>query len=68
VDYDGIVRNNKIWKGIEASRRSSIDYCILGRLEDYQKLYDFQQAQEIYNDEVKIAGDGVDNEFLVVPE
>jgi hypothetical protein len=48
--------------------RSSIDYSILGRLEDYQKLYDFQQAQEIYNDEVKIAGDGVDNEFLVVPE
>ncbi|CAF2233049.1 unnamed protein product [Rotaria magnacalcarata] len=68
VDYDDIVRNNKIWKGIEASRRSSIDYSILERLEDYQKLYDFQQAQEIYNDEVKIAGDGVDNEFLVVPE
>ena len=68
VDYDSMVRNNKMWKGIEASRRSSIDYSILGRLEDYQKLYDFQQAQEIYNDEVKIAGDSFGNEFLVVPE
>ncbi|MBN8511674.1 MAG: hypothetical protein J0L79_01400 [Rickettsiales bacterium] len=66
VDHDSMVRNNKIWKGIEDSRRSSIDYSILGRLEDYQKLYDFQQAQEIY--EVKIAGDGVDNQFLALPE
>jgi len=68
VDYDGMVRNNKIWKAIEASRRSSIDYSILGRLEDYQELHNFQETQEAYKDEVKIAGDFIDNESLVVPE
>ena len=68
VDYDGMVRNNKIWKAIEASRRSSIDYSILGRLEDYQELHNFKETQEAYKDEVKIAGDFIDNESLVVPE